>query len=205
MSVSLLMQAGTYAEWASFVGELIVAGVILWELDEGRRFNFLSESSSKEMYEARAVVYGRFMETKGDSVSDKSEAFRELIWTDAELKKRCDQQIVLFDKLGALAQYAFFDRFFNLHQYDSLFPHAVVSFWVMLGAYIREREERTGPWWAKNFRRLTVQSIGYILDQKPPRIRIHSASRAISEDLVIDERELRLLRAEIRAISPRSE
>ena len=190
---------GSIAEWAGFVGELVVAAAIVWELDETRRHNFLSEVSSPKMYEARGEIYEAFVNAEGKSIAEKSEAIRKRIWSEPNFKKNCDEQILLFEKVGTLARYALFDRIFQMDQFVSVFPHAVIAFWVMLQAYMRDRDERTGPWWAQNFRRLTVRSIGYILKQQKPRVRIHTASRHEAEDLIIDERELRMLRSHLQA------
>jgi hypothetical protein len=193
---------GNVAEWAGFVGELVVAAAIVWELDENRRFNFLSEVSSPKTYEARGEIYKAFMNADGKSIMEKSEAIRKRIWSEPEFKKNCDELILLFEKAGTLAQHALFDRLFQLNQFVSVFPHAVIAFWVMLQGYMKDREERTGPWWAQNFRRLTLGCIEYILKQKKPRVRIHTATRAQTEDLIIDERELRQLRSQLRAAYP---
>jgi hypothetical protein len=193
---------GSVAEWAGFVGELVVAAAIVWELDETRRFNFLSEVSSPKMYKARGEIYESFMNADGKSITEKSEAIRKRIWSEPEFKNNCDKQILLFEKVGTLARHALFDRLFQRNQFVSVFPHSVIAFWVMLQGYMKDREERTGPWWAQNFRRLTLDCIEYILKQKKPRVRIHTASRSQTEDLIIDERELRQLRSQLRAAYP---
>lgn len=193
---------GNIAEWAEFVGELVVAGAIVWELEETRRFNFLSEVSSPQMYEKRGEIYRAFMDADGKSIAEKSETIRRRIWSEPEFKKTCDEQILLFEKAGTLARYAFVDRVFGTDQLVSVFPHAVIAFWIMLQGYMTDREERTGPWWAQNFRSLTLRCITYILKQEKPRVRIHGVSRAPAEDLIIDERELRQLRSHLRALHP---
>ncbi len=193
---------GNLAEWAGFVGELVVAAAIVWELDETRRFNFLSEASSPKMYKVRGEIYNAFMDADGKSISEKSEAIRKRIWSDPKFKGDCDEQILLFEKVGTLARYALFDRLFQRNQFVSVFPHAVIAFWVMLQGYMRDREERTGLWWAQNFRRLTLGCVGYILTQKEPRVRIHSATGAKTEDLTIDKRELLQLRSQLQAVQP---
>jgi len=172
---------GNVAEWAGFVGELVVAAAIVWELDETRRHNFLSEVSSPEMYEARGKIYEAFVNAEGKSIAEKSEAIRKRIWSESNFKKNCDEQILLFEKVGTLARYAVFDRIFQMDQF--------VSGDRFLGDFTSTHErwgERTGPWWAQNFRRLTVRSIGYILKQQKPRVRIHTASHPEAEDLIID-------------------
>jgi hypothetical protein len=176
-----------------FLGELVVAAAILWELEETRRVNFISESASKQMYEERAEIYETFMAVPGNAAA-KAEALHQLIRTDPKIKKACDRQILLFETLGGLARNTIFHR----KQFISVFPHSVIAFWVMLQPYIKERERRTGPWWAQNFREFMVKCIGFILEQKEPRVRIHNASRDESEDLIIDASELRLLRSRIR-------
>lgn len=194
---------GSAAEWAGFVGELVVAVAIVWELDETRRANFLLEVSSFDTYEARGEIYKAFVDAEGTSISEKSEALRQRIWSDAAFKRKCDEQIPLFEKVGTLARYALFDRFFGWDQFASVFPHAVIAFRVMLQAYMSERQVRTGPWWAQNFSRFTVHCIDYILkQQKERRVRIHSVSRAPEEDLIIDERELRQLRSQLKVDHP---
>jgi hypothetical protein len=193
---------GNAAEWAGFVGELVVAAAIVWELDETRRFNFLSEVSSSKMYKARGEIYDAFMDAEGKSITEKSEAIRNRIWSDAVFKTKCDKQILLFEKVGILARYSLSDKLFPRDQFVSVFPHAVIAFRVMLQGYMRNREERTGPWWAQNFSRFTVNCIDYILKQKERRVRIHSANRAPTEDLIIDERELLQLRSQLRAARP---
>jgi len=193
---------GSVAEWAGFVGEVAVAVAIVWELDENRRFNFLSEVSSPEMYQARGEIYEAFVNADGKSIAEKSETTRRRIWSEPEFKKQCDGQILLFERVGTLARHALFDRLFQLNQFVSVFPHAVIAFWVMLQGYVKDREERTGPWWAQNFRRLTLGCIEYILKQEKPRVRIHSASHPQTEDLIIGESELRRLRSQLRAACP---
>ena len=128
----------------SFAGELIVAGVILWELDENRRVNFLTQAASQDMYEGRAEIYDEFMSFGGDGPA-KSEELRKLMWRSSVFKKKCDAHILLFETLGGPANFAFFDRLFGLNQFVSVFPHSVVAFWYMLQPYIEERQKRTGP------------------------------------------------------------
>jgi hypothetical protein len=193
---------GNVAEWAGFVGELVVAAAIVWELDETRRFNFLSEVSSPEMYKARGEIYKAFMEADGESITEKSEAIRNRIWSEAAFKNKCDEQILLFEKVGTLARNALLYKIFQPDQFASVLPHAVIAFRVMLQGYLRDREERTGPWWAQNFNRFTVDCIEYILKQKERRVRIHSVSHTPTKDLLIDERELLQLKSQLRAAHP---
>jgi hypothetical protein len=94
---------GNLAEWAGFVGELVVAAAIVWELDETRRFNFLSEVSAPDIYKARAEIYQEFVAAKGNSLAEKSETIRQQIWSSSDFKEKCDRQILLFEKVGTLA------------------------------------------------------------------------------------------------------
>jgi hypothetical protein len=145
------------------------------------------------MYKGRAEIYERFMVAPGNFAA-KAEALYQLIRTDPKIKKVCDGQILLFDTLGGLRRTRC--SIATSSSGSSLIP--LLPFGSILQPYIEERERRTGPWWAQNFREFTVKCIGFILEQKEPRVRIHNASRAESEDLIIDARELQSLRSKIR-------
>ena len=60
------------AEWIAAVGELLIAGVIVLELEENRRDKFLAEVAQMESYESRGRVYSSFYGTEGNTAAEKS-------------------------------------------------------------------------------------------------------------------------------------
>lgn len=186
------------AEWATAVGEFLIAGVILWEMEENRRERFLAEAAQIGNYEARGKIYSAFYDTAGESIKDRSEEFCKRIWKEekdnTELKRSCEHQIVLFNRLGQISRRAWFYK----RDYVKLFPHAVVLFWIMIRPYIVERRAMTGDWWASDFQQLTKQCLKFLFDDNPnAQLSLYDRDRQRKKDLIIPTSHLRELQDEL--------
>lgn len=173
-------------EWIGAGAELLVAFVILWELEEHRRSSFHDEAADSESYEARGEVYEEFFQTKANSIAEKSEAFCAQLWKEKWLKRRCEEHIVPFSRLGQIRRYSLFFK----TDYLELFPHTVVLFWIMLEPYITVRRRLTGKWWATDFMKLTFDCLGFLLKDPDATLSFYDSDRTKANDIVITRTEL---------------
>jgi hypothetical protein len=187
------------AEWVTAGSELLIAAVIFLELEEGRRDKFLAEAANMENYIDRGKIYAAFYDTDGDSIGDRSKRFCERIWKrekeDIELKKSCERQIVLFNRLGQIRRHAWLFK----DDYVKLFPHAVVLFWIMVEPYIEERRAMTGGWWGRDFEQLTRKCLRFLLKDTDARLYLYDEDRSRKKDLEIPTNELRRLEKKLRS------
>jgi hypothetical protein len=178
------------AEWASAIGEFVIAFVIFLELEVGRRDGFLKEAAQMKNYEDRGKLYTAFYNTDGESTEDKSKRFCDRIWKregeDVSLKASCERQIVLFNRLGQIHRHAFLYR----GDYTKLFPHAVVLFWIMVEPYIEKRRIMTGEWWARDFEQLTNNCLSFLLKNLKRGLTLYDGDPGGKKDFVIPIGEL---------------
>jgi hypothetical protein len=192
------------SEWATAVGEFVIAGVILWEMEVNRREWFLAKAGQIGNYADRGKIYSAFYDTNGESIEDRSTEFCKRIWKEdkenAKLKSRCERQIVLFNRLGQISRRASFYK----RDYVKLFPHAVVLFWIMIRPYILERRAMTGDWWASDFQQLTKQCLEFLFDENPnAHLSLYDRNRERKEDLIIPTSHLRKLQDELNHARPK--
>jgi hypothetical protein len=189
------------AEWLTALGELAIAVVIWWEMEENRRERFQTEAAKIQNYEDRGRIYAAYYDTAGASIRQRSEEFCRRIWREqnaaegeVDLKTSCERQIVLFNRLGQISRRALFYK----NDYLKLFPHAVVLFWIMLGPYIAERRAMTGNWWASDFEELTRECLKFLFKADAnAHLTLYDRNRERGEDLTIPTTQLRDLQAEL--------
>lgn len=181
------------AEWVTAVGEVLIGAVIFLELEETRRDKFLSEAANMVNYEDRGKIYSAFYDTNGESMEERSKRFCERIWNrekeDVRLKKTCERQIVLFNRLGQIRRHAWLFK----DDYIKLFPHAVVLFWFMVEPYIQQRRAMTGDWWARDFEQLTKRCLQFLLKTPDVKLYLYDSDRSRKKDFGIKTNELRRL------------
>jgi hypothetical protein len=186
---SVVLFSSNLAEWATAAMECLIAAVIYWELEENRRSNFQMEAANEINYRSRNDIYSDFFGTEGSSFREKSEKFCQRVWENKDLKSRCEQHILLFNRLGQIRRYALFHR----RDYIRLFPHTVVLFWMMLQPYIEERRSLSGEWWGNDFRDLTEACLRYLLRNPDRKLCLYDGDRGRRNDLFIPTSDLRQL------------
>jgi hypothetical protein len=189
----------SYAEWATAGAEVLIAGVIWWEMEVNRRDNFLKEAATIGNYNNRRKINSAFYATDGESVEIRSKRFCERLWSsekdDDVLKDSCEEQIVLFNRLGQISRH----RWFYRDDYVELFPHAVVLFWMLVEPYIEMRRALTGEWWARDFRELTRECLRFLLKDSNAKLYLYDRAGARRNDFVITTVELRQLKDRLTA------
>lgn len=190
-----------WAEWATAFGEAAIAYVILREMEDNRRDRFLAEAAKIQNYRNRGKLYSAFYNTGGQSTEEKARRFCDDIWkNDGALRRSCEQQIVLLNRLGQIRRHASLFK----EDYVTLFPHAVVICWVVLEPYIAKRRKMTGDWWAMDFERLAGLCLDFVLDNCPAATLRLSDPKHEKDDFVIRTDELRQLEQRLKQRSPRA-
>jgi hypothetical protein len=185
------------AEWASAVGEFLIAWVIFWEMEQNRRESFLNTAHRPESYEARRKTYAAFHATPGGCMAEKSKAFFEAVWgagsREESIRESCEEQLSLFGRLGQIYRRAWI----NKQDYVKLFPQAVVMYWMMLEPYIADRRALTGEWWASDFETLTSACLEFLLRNPRASLTMHGLDRE-TENLIVHGDELRSLQQRLK-------
>jgi hypothetical protein len=188
----------SFAEWATAGAEVLIAVVIWWEMEENRRDSFLKEAAKIGSYRNRGKINSAFYNTDGESVGNRSKTFCDQIWKlkrdDDDLKKSCEEQIVLFNRLGQIRRRAWIYK----NDYVQLFPHAVVLFWMIVEPYLETRRAMTGEWWSRDFRELTKECLRFLLKDPNARLYVYDRDRERRNDFVITTVELRRLEDRLR-------
>jgi hypothetical protein len=124
------------AEWATVVADLLIALVIYYEVEEHRASEFLAGVHEGELYRQRANLYDEYSRASGSTLRERAEAFRAKLWANPALREQCDAQWTYFNRLQYMLRHSLFHRGLLARW----FPHVVVSVWVMLVAYMQERQ-----------------------------------------------------------------
>lgn len=182
--------------WISAGAELLVALVILYEVEQQRRSSFLEEASQIEPFDERTSIFAAFLDASGTTASEKSEAFCESLWKDPTLRKKCDRQIVLFTRLGHLLTPRLFSWIVSNESILGWFPQSAAILWLILRPYIQERRRRSGRWWAKEFERFVAASVDFLFRNGVETLQMYHPERSNSL-FPISKEELRRIQTEI--------
>jgi hypothetical protein len=80
------------SDWITLLGDVFIAGVIYYEVEEHRASTFLADVQGAEFYKDRARVYDAYTHVPGSSLKERGEGFRKKLWDDKELRELCDLQ-----------------------------------------------------------------------------------------------------------------
>ncbi len=183
--------------WVGAAMEFLVALVILYEVEQHRRSSFLEEASRDERLREREEIYGLFLDAEGATVETKSEAFCRSLKDNRALRTSCDRQLVLFNKLGYLLTPPPISWFVSNESLLQWFPQSVAILWLILTPYIQERRRRFGKWWAKQFSRLTAESVKFLLSQGVQTLEMYHPNQHDSPGLTISKEHLERVQREI--------
>jgi len=196
----------TLGEWLGFIGELLVALVIYWELKANREAEFLKAAFEKEEYVKREPLYRLFFNYTAGSWRERGDKLAEDLFQEnnLDLKIMCGEQLWRLDSLGHVTRPNILRRIvpqiFWRQESASFFPHSILFFWVMLRRHVILRRAMTGPWWAHNFLRYTTECTEYILRSKVPSVTLYDPDRVRKADIVFSRNELRKIKRELRSI-----
>src|SRR5438477_6125125 len=124
------------SDWVTLLGDLFIAGVIYYEVEEHRASTFLADVQGAEFYRDRARVYDTYAHLSASNLKERGEAFRKERWANKSLRESCDLQWTYFNRLRYMLRHTLVHR----HLLARWFPQVIVSFWVMTAVYIRERQ-----------------------------------------------------------------
>ena len=128
-------------EWIGAIGELAIAFVIYYEIEQNRVSEFLREVQGSSTYRSRAKLYDAYASLSELTAAARTRAFCDQIRRDPLLRANCDAQWTYFSR-------ARFGLRWSCHRHllAEWFPQVVVKFWVMTHLYLREREHlRAAP------------------------------------------------------------
>jgi hypothetical protein len=177
--------------------EALVALVILYEVEQHRRSNFLEEASRSDPFDARTEIYQTFLETEGATAEAKSDAFCQSLWGNPHLRTKCDRQIVFFNRLGHLLTPRLISWIVSNEPILQWFPQSVVILWLILRPYIQERRRRAGRWWARQFEQFVLASVSFLLRNGEGTLEMYHPQR---RDLKLDisKQELRSILGQLK-------
>jgi hypothetical protein len=148
-----------------FSAEVFVGIVIYLELEHSRFTSFLEKATAKNADQERRDLYAAYLNLPG-TPEEKTEEFHRWIYRDSfagkALKLKCDNQIALFSEMD-FASNRWFSLPFRENRFVALFPHAPVYMWRIIGPYLRDRREATGPWFAQKALIFIKQCTEYVL------------------------------------------
>ena len=127
-------------EWFAAIGEVLVALVIYYEIEEHRVTGFLEAALDTEGSKERLDIYKAFAERYHNQLLvEGAEKFAHALLRDpdcAELRRKVDSQ------LNQLARFRYSLRYSVFHRNVMVawFPHVLVRLWLMLGPYADRRE-----------------------------------------------------------------
>jgi hypothetical protein len=179
-TLAWFFKSETVIGWASVVAELIVAAVIYFELEQGRRQHFLERATAEHADHDRRQIYKEFVAATGcPTLEERSKVFvgrMQNAPTEPEngtpkqngkvsLKTSCDRQIALFNDLGITVG-AWYSQSETLVE---IFPHAAIFIWIILHPYIIQRRKDTGKWLAKPLLEFTLKCVTFVLKENGER------------------------------------
>jgi hypothetical protein len=184
--------------WLGAGAEVLVALVILYEVEQHRRSSFLEEASRDEPFKGRKEIYAKFLETEdGLTIREKSEVFCRSLWDNDDLRTECDKQMVLFNRLGHLLTPRPISWIVSNDSILQWFPQSAVLLWLILSPYIDERRKRAGPWWAKQFEEFVLASVNFLLcNGAAPLEMYHPRKRDVRLD--VGKEELREMQRKLK-------
>ena len=155
--------AVTPGEYLLFWAEMFVGIVIYLELEQNRFGSFLEKATARKSDEERRELYNIYLGLPESPAAEPMEAFRQAIYEDEKTKTKCDNQIALLNEMGFTAN-RWFRIPFRENRFVTLFTHAPVYMWRIIGPYLYDRRAATGPWFAKSALIFMKQSVEYVLN-----------------------------------------
>jgi hypothetical protein len=155
-------------DWLVVIAELLVAGVIYMELEHSRDTAFFEKATNKAADEDRRKIYAAFLEERGTNDERQRKFYDKLVKRDpggATLRECCHSQLAMFNEMGfEIERWLSIQRFRGKkNKLISIFPHAPIFFWFIVGPYVCERRKLTGPWFGHNALIFIKRSIEYVL------------------------------------------
>jgi hypothetical protein len=129
------------AERSTAIGELLIAAVIYYELEENRVATFLEKVQSPKFLEERREIYKAYVTASSSaSLKNRADEFSRKLNADPILRSKVDVQWSNVDRL----QYALRWSLFHRYLLAEWFPQVLISLWVMTGPMTSEaiRTER---------------------------------------------------------------
>lgn len=180
------------------LAELAVAWVIYYELKQNRRLSFLDKVAQESANEDRETIYEEYAQLNGpfSNFEARRRVFTNWMMVHPALKARCDRQITLFNDIGiTVGGWSVLGE-----RLVTVFPHAAIYIWMILGDYILTRRRNTGNWFATPMMVFTLRCVNFVL-QRIPGLRLYGGDITLE----IDATDLQRLRIEIeRELSLRS-
>ena len=133
-----VVSAPAVREWLTVFAEFAVAIVIYYEFEENRAGAFLSGVQEAGWYTKRSDLYEAYMKVGGDTLQQRANLFRDKLNGDPALRQACDAQWTYLTRLQYGQRWSLFHR--NI--VAVWFPQVLISMWVMLAPYLRERENK---------------------------------------------------------------
>lgn len=159
--------AVTPGKYLLFWAEMFVGIVIYLELEHSRFGSSLEKATARKSDEERRELYTIYLDLPELPRTERMEAFRQKIYQDETIKTKCDNQIALFNEMGFAAN-RWFRIPFRENRFVTLFPHAPVYMWRIIGPYLCDRRAATGPWFAKSALMFMKHSVEYVLRYDRP-------------------------------------
>jgi hypothetical protein len=150
-------------EWLVFLAELFVGWVIFLELEHSHDMAFLAKITSEHADEDRLAIYESYLSVVGTEDVRLGAFLLELrspTMAAADLRRSCHSQLAMFNEMGyQTGRWLRFKR----RRYVSVFPHAPVFFWFIVGRHVLDRREATGTWFGYHALNFINASVKYVM------------------------------------------
>jgi hypothetical protein len=180
-------------EWLMFLAEVAVAAVIYLELEHNRQMAFLAKATGKTSDQERRDIYAVYLALSAELLKDRAEAFKKAMFADRCLKRKCDNEIALFNEIGFMIS----PWIARKKALVDIFPHAPVYIWLILRPYVLQRRDDTGPYFARHYFHFTERCLGFVIKQGKE---LHLRRTDGSEGYKISLDELREMQKELRSL-----
>jgi hypothetical protein len=184
----------TWLTALSMIGEWGIVFVIYWELESNRLDRFLETAFSSEHSQARLDIYSAYCGLSPSVETSRNVAFRDLLGEKKDLRKQCDRELALLERIGnGLPCLPPFRR-----RALGWFPHSVIFLWEILSPYVQQRREASIPDWAGHFVHLASASLGEVQRQGKTELILRDPDRGRSRDIVLTSHRLLEIGAELK-------
>jgi hypothetical protein len=175
------------------LGEWGIVAVIYHEVETTRLDRFLEVAFSDKHSQARQDIYDAFCGLTPAAGTPRGTAFRDLLASDLTLRRKCDRELALLERIGmSLPLLPPYRR--KALRY---LPHTIVFMWEILGPYIQQRRESSIPHWAGYYVRFASASLREIEREGRRKLVVLDPNRTRKQDIELTTQRLLEIRQEL--------
>jgi len=183
--------------WVTIAAEVAVAIVIYLELEHNRQQHYFRMAADEKTLAGRREIFDAYISFARGSNQMGQEFYEKHIKNNSARRQICDQQISLLNEMGFTAT-RWFSRGDTLVKLN---PYGPIFLWITVGAYMTERRNDTGRYWARHMFKMLLKCVKLVEKHYAPNcpLRIRDMN-GNNSDVPITLMDLGRIEAEIRAL-----